>query len=64
MADDLSKLLLEEGIALAQKDERSAARVNYEEAKRLLSTQAKRVNEDEKKARLDEIDVRLDQLLV
>ena len=64
MADDLSKLLVEEGIALAQRDERSAARVNYEEAKRLLSTQAKKVDEDDKKTRLEEIDVRIDQLLV
>jgi len=64
MADDLSKLLLEEGLALARLDERSVARVNYEEAKRLLSTQANTVTEDEKKARLEEIDVRIDQLLV
>jgi hypothetical protein len=64
MADDLSKLLVEQGIALAQVDERSLARLNYEEAKRLLSTQAKRLKEDERKARLEEIDVRLDQLLV
>ena len=64
MADDLSKLLVEEGIALAQLDERSAARLNYEEAKRLLSTHAGKVEEVEGKRRLEEIDVRLDQLLV
>jgi hypothetical protein len=64
MADDLSKLLVEEGIALAQRDERSVARLNYEEAKRLLNTQAKQVEEDERKVRSDEIDARLDQLLV
>ncbi|CAF1344252.1 unnamed protein product [Rotaria magnacalcarata] len=64
MADDLSKLLVEEGIALAQLDERSLARSHYEEAKRLLSTQAKNVSSDDEKARMEEIDVRLDQLLV
>jgi hypothetical protein len=64
MADDLSKILLEDGIALAQLDERSVARQTYEEAKRLLSTQAKRVKDDEKKARIEEIDGRIDQLLV
>ncbi|CAF0765909.1 unnamed protein product [Rotaria sp. Silwood1] len=64
MADDLSKLLVEEGIALAQLDERNLARLNYEEAKRLLSTQAKKVSLDEEKARIEEIDIRLDQLLV
>jgi hypothetical protein len=64
MADDLAKILLEDGIALAQVDERSVARLNYEEAKRLLSTQANRVQDDEKKARIEEIDIRIDQLLV
>jgi hypothetical protein len=62
MADDLSKLLVEEGIKLAQVDERSLARSNYEEARRLLSTQATRVKADEQKARLEEIDARIDQL--
>jgi hypothetical protein len=64
MADDLAKILVEDGIALAQSDQRSEARLNYEEAKRLLSTQANRVKDDEKKARIEEIDVRIDQLLV
>jgi hypothetical protein len=64
MADDLSKILVEDGIALAQLDKRSAARLNYEEAKRLLTTQANKVKDDEKKARIEEIDVRIDQLLV
>ncbi|CAF2393966.1 unnamed protein product [Rotaria sp. Silwood2] len=63
MADDLSKLLIEEGIALAQLDERSLARLHYEEAKRLLSTQAKLTDVDEEKTRIEEIDIRLDQLL-
>ncbi len=53
MADDLAKILVEDGIALAQSDQRSEARLNYEEAKRLLSTQANRVKDD----------VRIDQLL-
>ena len=63
MADNLSKLLVEEGIALANLDERNLAKLNYKEAKRLLSTQARIVNQDEKKARIEEIDNRLDQLL-
>ncbi|CAF0859014.1 unnamed protein product [Rotaria sordida] len=64
MADDLAKLLVEDGIALAKIDERNLARLNYQEAKRLLSTQAKNVSLDETKARIEEIDMRLDQLLV
>lgn len=63
MADDLAKLLVEDGIAYAQVDQRSVARVNYEEAKRLLNTQANRVKDEEKKQRLEEIDIRIDQLL-
>lgn len=63
MADDLAKLLVEEGIAYAQLDQRSVARLNYEEAKRLLSTQANRLKDEEKKERIEEIDARIDQLL-
>ena len=64
MADDLAKVLLEDGIALAKLDQRTVARQNYEEAKRLISTQANRLKDDEKKGRLAEIDGRLDQLFV
>jgi hypothetical protein len=64
MADDLAKILLEDGIALARLDQRSLARQNYEEAKRLISTQANRLKDEEKKARLAEINGRIDQLFV
>ncbi|UJR35105.1 hypothetical protein I4U23_027877 [Adineta vaga] len=63
MANDLSKLLLEEGLALARIDQRSLAKLNYEEAKRLLNQEAKSVEENEKKIRIEEIDGRIDQLL-
>jgi hypothetical protein len=64
MAYDLAKILVEDGIALARLDQRTVARQNYEEAKRLISTQANRLNDEEKKARLTEIDGRIDQLFV
>ena len=64
MADDLAKVLLEDGIALAKMDQRVTAKQSYDEAKRLINTQANRLKEDEKKARLAEIDGRLDQLFV
>ena len=65
MTNDLSRLLLEEGVELAKIDERNAAKLNYEEAKRLLNTlQEISIDEDEKKTRIEEINVRIDQLLV
>lgn len=63
MASDLARFLLEEGLAFAQLDERSLARRNYEEAKRLITMEAKNLEEYEKRARIVEIDGRLDQLL-
>lgn len=63
MVEDLSKLLVEEGVALARLDERSLARLYYEEAKRLLSIEAKRIDLLERNSRTQEIDMRLDQLL-
>ena len=64
MADDLARILLDDGLNFARLDERSLARRNYEEAKRLISTQANKLNEAEKQQRLEEIDGRIDQLLV
>lgn len=63
MANDLAKWFLEDGIALARLDQRSLARVKYEESKRLLTSQVNRIEENEKKARLEELDGRIDQLL-
>ncbi|CAF0771160.1 unnamed protein product [Adineta steineri] len=63
MANDLSKLLVEEGIALAGLDQRSQAKLYYEEAKRLLRTEAKSVDENERKTRTEEINIRIEQLL-
>lgn len=62
MADDLSKLLVEEGVQLTRLDERAAARLNFEEAKRLLNTEANKVSATEKQERIDEIHARIDQL--
>ena len=64
MADDLARILLDDGFAFARVDERSLARQNYEEAKRLIRTQANKLKEAEKEKRLEEIDGRIDQLLV
>lgn len=64
MADDLARILLDDGLTLARVDERGLARENYEEAKRLISTQANKLNESEKQQRLEEINGRIDQLLV
>ena len=63
MTDDLAKLLLKNGIDLAQRDERRLAKVYYTEAQRLVRTQTNRLSESEKRTRSEEIDVRLDQLL-
>ena len=63
LTDDLVKLLVERGIRLAQADERRLARADYDEAQRLLRAPTNRVAESEKKSRLQEIDVRMDQLL-
>lgn len=63
MSDDLAKLLLQNGIDLAQLDERRLARVYYTEAQRLVRSQTTRLSEKEKRTRSEEIDVRLDQLL-
>lgn len=64
MAEDLARILLDDGVALAQVDERSVARQNYEEAKRLITTQANKLKDTEKQTRLEEINGRIDQLLV
>ena len=63
MADDLAKLFLQDGIHLAQQDQRSLAKVKYEEAKRLLTSHAQRIEQNERRERLEELDGRIDQLL-
>lgn len=64
MADDLARILIDDGVAMARVDERNSARQNYEEAKRLISTQANKLKDTEKQIRLEEINGRIDQLLV
>lgn len=63
IVEDLSILLTKTGIALAEIDDRNQARIHYEEAKRLLSLPIKDLKDEEKRSRLAELDVRMDQLL-
>lgn len=63
LADDLSLLLTQTRIALAEIDDRNQVRTYYEEAKRLLSLPMKHLNDEEKRQRITEIDARMDQLI-
>ena len=63
LADDIAKLLLEEGDAYAQANKRDLARLNYNEAKQILNNKAKKMNANMKKKRIEEIDDRLKRLL-
>ena len=62
IADGLAKLFTNQGIESFDADNRVLARIYYQEAKRLLNTQANYLNSYDKMKRLKEIDDRLEQL--